>query len=360
MSRASHWRRADPGLSVVASLVAVAVAGAESPALVLPTDNDALLRGRPAEFYMFVDRIFEKQVSTPWEGGRYGFVRGPVRVGTRVAHMHFHEGLDIAAVRRDAAGEPLDEVRSIMTGVVAHCSEAAGASNYGRYVVVRHDLAEGPFYSLYAHLSRILVKPGERVAAGRPLGIMGHTGSGIDRRRSHVHVELNLFLHSRFCDWHDLNFRDSPNKHDVYNGLNLAGLDLAGLYLARQKEPDLGVAAFLKRTEPGFKVLVPRRGRIELLSRYRWLWEGPEAASPSLELVFSGGGLPLAVRPAAVVVAEPRASWVRDEGLPVSYCTRGYLSGSASKFALTASGLRYIQLITGEFGAAPAARVPAK
>ncbi|WP_156346178.1 hypothetical protein [Verrucomicrobium spinosum] len=79
----------------------------------LPTDNDALLRGDNASFYMYVDRIFENQVSTPWEGGQYGYVRGPVRHGGEMVLMAFHEGIDIAPTKRDAAGDPTDEVRAI-------------------------------------------------------------------------------------------------------------------------------------------------------------------------------------------------------------------------------------------------------
>jgi hypothetical protein len=320
--------------------------------LVLPTDNDALLRGKPEGFYMFVDRTFENELTTPWEGGAYGYVRGPVRVGRTMQLMHFHEGVDIAPLKRDASGEPQDEVRSISQGEVVHCSDAPGASNYGRYVVIRHDWGQGPFFSLYAHLSKITVKEGEKVKPGAPVAIMGHTGEGIDRRRAHTHLELNLFLNSRFTEWHDANFKGSPNKHGNYNGLNLAGLDISALYLARQKNPSLTAAEFVAAQDAAFKVLVPRKGELELLRNYPWLGVAAPAPSPSWELSFNGGGLPLRIRPAAEIVSGPKASWVKDEGVPASYHTRGYLSGSAAKFALTSSGLRYVQLITGEFPAA--------
>src|SRR5262245_30842198 len=101
---------------------------APAMSLVLPTDNDALFRNDGPAFYMFVDRDFEKQKSTPWEGGQFGFVRGPVRLGANVIQMHFHEGIDIAPVKRDAAGEPVDEVRSISNGEVVHASTSPGAS----------------------------------------------------------------------------------------------------------------------------------------------------------------------------------------------------------------------------------------
>ena len=52
-------------------------------------------------------------------------------------------------------------------------------------------------------------------------------------------------------------------------------------------------------------------------------------------MTFSGGGLPIKIRRATEAVAQPKASWVKDEGIPVSYHTRGYVSGSAGRFALT-------------------------
>ena len=47
--------------------------------LVLPTDNDALFSGGGAAFYQYIERNYRGVKSTPWEGGRYGFVRNPIR-----------------------------------------------------------------------------------------------------------------------------------------------------------------------------------------------------------------------------------------------------------------------------------------
>ena len=330
-----------------------AVSAVTPMVLVLPTDNDALFRGKPEQFYMFVDRNFEKQVTTPWEGGTYGFVRNSVRIGDHVDYTHFHEGIDIAPVKRDEKGEPLDEVRSISHGEVVHCSDSPGGSNYGRYLVIKHDWGQGPFFSLYAHLSKILVKEGDKVEPRTPIGVMGHTGTGIDRRRSHTHLELNFMLNSHFGEWHDANYRDSPNKHGPYNGLNLAGIDVAALYLERQKNPSLTIVDFIRKQEPTFKVITTRKGELELLKNYPWLGEGCERESPSWEITFTGGGVPLKIMPCHEAVTAPKASWVKDEHMPVSYHTRGHVIGTAAKFSLTSAGVRYVQLITGDF-AAPA------
>ena len=85
---------------------------------ILPTDNDALFRGQPEQFYMYTDRDFEGVKSRPWQGGTYGFTRNQQRVGGNIVLTKFHEGIDIKPLRRDASGEPLDEVRAKPFGVI--------------------------------------------------------------------------------------------------------------------------------------------------------------------------------------------------------------------------------------------------
>ncbi|MBX6325646.1 MAG: hypothetical protein IRY93_06385, partial [Chthoniobacterales bacterium] len=59
-------------------LPAVATAERSLLDLALPTDNDALFSGGGPAFYQYVERDYKGVKSTPWEGGRYGFVRDPV------------------------------------------------------------------------------------------------------------------------------------------------------------------------------------------------------------------------------------------------------------------------------------------
>ncbi|MFZ4764107.1 MAG: M23 family metallopeptidase [Roseimicrobium sp.] len=347
-----------PALAVLCTISLSAQSPVATPmTIVLPTDNDALLRNDGPAFYMFVDRNFENVKSTPWEGGQYGFVRGPIRFGAGVIQMHFHEGIDIAPIHRDASGNPTDEVRSIARGEVVHASTNSAASNYGRYVVVRHDWGQGPFCSLYAHLSTLKALPGQRVEAGSVLGIMGYTGSGIDRRRAHVHVELNLFLSSRFHDWHSKNFRPSPNQHGIWNGLNLVGLNVAEFLLAAQKNPAFNASEFVKNTDASWKVVLPRKGTLELLTNYPWLGEQVESASPSWEITLADSGLPISIKPSALAVTKPTVTWVNDRSLPHLYHTRGYVSGNGNSGTLTASGVRFVELLSGDFQA-PATAPP--
>ena len=152
-------------------LLAGTMAKAEPPKLILPTDNDGLLTGNFAEFYQYVQRDFDGQVSQPWEGGQYGFVRDPRRIGSQIIYTRFHEGIDIRPLHRDAAGEPEDVIHAIAAGTVVYTNPVAGNSNYGRYVVIEHHLDGFPYYSLYAHLNTITVKIDESVSQGSPIAV---------------------------------------------------------------------------------------------------------------------------------------------------------------------------------------------
>lgn len=323
---------------------------AEPLNLLLPTDNDALLKGKPEDFYMYVDRTFEGETSKPWQAGQFGFVRNMKRVPEGVIGTRFHEGVDIKPVKRDSAGRPRDEVRAIATGVVAHTNPTPGASNYGKYVVVEHNWGYGPIFSLYAHLSEIDVQPGNRVLAGFKLGRMGYTGRGINRERAHVHLELDLLLSLRFEEWRTNVLGAAKNDHGIHNGLNLSGLDFPSLLLKLQKNPDLTIPAFLKSTPVYYKVTVPRRGPIELIERYPWLRIGDHARpSPSWELSFSASGLPLGIAPSFRNVAKPLVTFVRTSQSRHEYYTLSRVAGVGRRATLTDSGLRYIRLVIGDF-----------
>jgi len=316
--------------------------------LSLPTDNRSLF-DEPSQFFQFVDRNFEGEKSTPWEGGQFGFVRDPRRIGNRIAYARFHEGLDIKPLHRDTRGNPQDEVRAIADGTVAYVTASSGLSNYGRYIVVRHDWDGGPFFSLYAHLASAQVSAGQKVKAGTPLGILGYTGAGIDQRRAHVHVELNMLLSSRFDIWHGANFT-TPNHHGVFNGLNLIGLDLQSLYLAQQKNRGITAAGAVRATESGYRVAVPGNADMEIVKNYPWLLDGPRPADKSAwEVTFSRWGLPLAVKASNMTVSQPVVTWVKDAGIPHYTHTRGIVTGSGSTGKLTTEGLRFVKLVCGWF-----------
>ncbi len=90
--------------------------------------------------------------------------------------MKFHEGLDII----NDVGTP---VRAAGDGAVTFAGRNAG---YGITVEIDHGYG---FQTLYAHLSKALVKEGQRVKRGDLIGRSGHTGlvSG-----PHLHYEVRL------------------------------------------------------------------------------------------------------------------------------------------------------------------------
>jgi murein DD-endopeptidase MepM/ murein hydrolase activator NlpD len=98
--------------------------------------------------------------------------------GPRWGRMHL--GLDIGILRS------LD-LRAAASGTVARVGWLAGYEGYGQVVMV--DVGDG-YETMYAHLSRIDVKPGAILAAGDHVGVAGCTGSCTG---THLHFELHDF-----------------------------------------------------------------------------------------------------------------------------------------------------------------------
>jgi hypothetical protein len=55
------------------------------------------------------------------------------------------------------------------------------------------------------------------------------------------------------------------------------------------------------------------------------------------------------VRPSERAERSPTLSWVTNSDVSHSWNTRGRLSGSGKSATITSSGLRYIQLLVGDF-----------
>jgi len=313
--------------------------------LVLPTDNDALFSGGPA-FYQYIERDFKGVKSTPWEGGQYGFVRDPIETSAGIVYTRFHEGIDIKPLRRDARGEPLDEVRAIADGKVVHTNLVPGYSNYGKYIVIEHRWDGSSYYSLYGHLSSIGVQPGESVRRGQRIAVMGYTGAGLNQARAHVHLELNLMLTHRFEAWHDTFFKNDPNHNGIYNGINLAGVDIARLYLALHKNPSLTISQFLQGEETFYKVTLPKSSHFELPKGYPWMVASSgRKESASWEVFFARSGLPLKIEPSDKHVTQPELSYVKRNSGDYSYLTRDEISGRGESAHLTEYGRRLMRLL---------------
>jgi len=90
---------------------------------------------------------------------------------------HRHAGIDIGMLRTL-------RLRSVSAGIVERTGYVPGYDGYGRVVVL--DLP-GPYTALYAHLSSVRVRPGQRVRKGQRLGLAGCTGSCSG---THLHFEV--------------------------------------------------------------------------------------------------------------------------------------------------------------------------
>jgi len=94
-----------------------------------------------------------------------------------------HRGVDIAS----AEGTPVYAAEAgqvVFAGPDDKTKFAAWKYYYGNVVVIQH---AGGLFTLYGHLSKILVTTGAHVDAGDLIGAVGHTGVAIG---SHLHFEV--------------------------------------------------------------------------------------------------------------------------------------------------------------------------
>jgi murein DD-endopeptidase MepM/ murein hydrolase activator NlpD len=336
-------------LVAVCSFQIIAAAQDETATLdlALPTDNDAIFRGGGADFYQYIERDYHGEKTTPWEGGQYGFVRDPVETSAGIVYTRFHEGIDIRPMHRDKRGEPLDEVRAIADGKAVYTNLVPSYSNYGKYVVIEHRWGGSPYFSLYAHLSKIDIHVGDAVHRGQHIAVMGYTGAGINRERAHLHLELNLMLNHNFEKWYGA-FVDTtdPNHHGIYNGLNLTGLNIARLYLELHEKPSLTIPQFLGEEEAFYKAALPRSRHFELPKMYPWMLNGNTANEPRSWIVsFTRSGLPLKIEPSDRKVKEPELVYVKPSLRNAAYLIDGIATGPASHAQLTEHGRQILHLL---------------
>jgi hypothetical protein len=90
----------------------------------------------------------------------------------------FHSGIDL--------GAPMDTpVKAAADGTVVWANYMAGG--WGNLVILAHRRG---VQSMYAHLARVEVHPGERVSAGEEIGRVGATG---DAAGPHLHFEVRVW-----------------------------------------------------------------------------------------------------------------------------------------------------------------------
>lgn len=143
-----------------------------------PSDEDAgnieLLSNYYEEMLANLDRKLENvPLGVPHNGrvtSRFGYRRNPFTNRGR----EMHSGIDIK-------GRIGDRVKTTATGRVTF---AGYEGQYGYVVKIKH---ANNYETRYAHLTKPLVKKGQRVAAGDVIGLLGNTGRSTG---PHLHYEI--------------------------------------------------------------------------------------------------------------------------------------------------------------------------
>ena len=121
-----------------------------------------------------IHRINKIPSIRPVEGGylnsRFGFRTDPIDNVRR-----FHQGQDITVKSGTPILAPAD-------GVIKRAYYAGG---FGNHIKIMHD---GGYTTLFAHLSKIKVKHGEKVSRGDIIGLTGNTGRST---APHLHYEIH-------------------------------------------------------------------------------------------------------------------------------------------------------------------------
>ena len=251
--------------------------------LVWPTPNPAFQNGESIEAFI------QPTASGKKESGLFGCVRNNGR--------RFHEGLDLYPVARDKRGEPLDSIYAVLPGRVVYINKVAGYSNYGRYVVVKHDRESPAFHTLYAHLASIdeTISVGKRVESGTKLGIMGRSASKpLPRSRAHLHFEIGFRLTDQFQVWYDRQKFSSKNRHGNWNGMNLVSINPLDFYRAVRSGKISTVHEYLQKVPTHARIRVHTSDIPDFVNRYPALVTRPYQGSSVVawDIAFSKYGVP--------------------------------------------------------------------
>ncbi len=171
-------------------------------------------------------------------------------------------------------------------------------SSYGRYVIIEHSQEDIALCSLYAHLSAIephirtghFIKPGERI------GTMGRSATKpIPKTRAHLHFGLGLRLSDRFEAWYAQQKFGTPNKHGLWNGMNMVFLDPLDYYRARLSRTFPGTSAYIKNLPTILTIQIKSSQIPSFIQRYPSLILGeslPRQPLVGWQIEWSAGGLP--------------------------------------------------------------------
>jgi len=310
----------------------------------LPTANHALFEKNGE------DKFFVGTVGKPWTTGTFGCVRSD--------GWQMHEGLDIRCLQRDKRGEPTDPVLTTADGTVVYLNTRPSLSNYGNYVVLRHEIEGLEIYSLYAHLREVRhdLKPGQAVRAGEAIAVMGRTANtheGISKDRAHVHFELNLLVNDRFASWQKKTGPGRRNVHGEWNGQNLLGIDPQRVLVeGREQGARYSLLNFLQRQAELCRVAV-RKTDFPWLRRYHALVRPNPAAQKEgvagYELALNFNGVPFELIPRSAAELKAKAKFQLLSVNEAEYHKnpgRRLIAQKGARWELTSHGLNLLELLT--------------
>lgn len=157
------------------------------------------------------ERMASIPAIVPIKGGARHLVSGyGYRIHPIYRTRRMHYGVDISV----KTGTP---IYASGNGTVARPSGSMGG--YGRYVLIDHGFG---YHSLYAHLSRSVVRPGQKVKRGELIGYVGNTGLSV---APHLHYEVHK------------NGRPVNPIHYFYNDLDPAEYEEVIQLASRDNQP---------------------------------------------------------------------------------------------------------------------------
>jgi len=163
---------------------------------------------------------------------------GPVKGGD------FHPGVDLKV-------EPQTLVKSCFDGVVRM---AKYYGDYGLTVVIRH---YNGLETVYAHLDKLCVKPGQMVSAGDVIGQTGKTGNCKDYL---LHFETR-FMNEYFDPELIVDFENETLVKNTWvlnaSDLSITDLDMTGRTVVQPTKPVVPTTRQIDPPEPGPTALTP-------------------------------------------------------------------------------------------------------
>ena len=289
-------------------------------------------------------------VGKPWVTGTFGCVRS--------GGWQVHEGLDIRCLARDKKGEPIEPILATADGTVVYVSNRSALSNYGKYVVIRHQIEGLEIYSLYAHLREIRqdLKPGQLVKAGESIATMGRTANtreGISKDRAHLHFELNLLANERFASWYKSTHPGQRNDHGTWNGQNFLGIDPRMVLIQKREQgANFSLTKFLRSQTEMCRVMV-RKSDFSWLRRFKALVRNNPTAEKEgvagYEMVLNFNGVPFELIPRAASEIKTKSKFQLLSVNEAEYSKnpgRRIIAKKGSRFQLTQRGMNLLDLMT--------------